>query len=318
MVNLPINLLQQEIDEVILNDDLNGAFECYNLLKGWLERSGLVKSQPGEYARYHDYLIKLKFLSLNFFDGVDDYYDLLKNYFPLSQDIKDFDLWSKLETQLVYLSDLKERDAFKNKLKEALEKSDSLLIGHQKYSDETGMPHKVSEWIKDFVANLGLDDFDKLKKAEYLASGKYIKMLAEDEKNKVKNLLDIYEKLRISSRQPNGYENTVVMNMDGKQFIFDHGEVEAISTNAINSVKEAKGQSGVIKDDLFLDKPAQSSRPVATPAPLSELAELEQTIGNYSPASLEFKAVKQEISRLKAAAFKRAQKSVGSQSDAKK
>jgi len=33
MAKLTLDLLQQEIDYVIANNDFNGAFECYNLVK---------------------------------------------------------------------------------------------------------------------------------------------------------------------------------------------------------------------------------------------------------------------------------------------
>jgi len=310
MPKLSFDLLQQEIDYVIATDDIQGAFECYNLVKAWLERSGLAKSKPQEYARYYDYVIKLKFLSLNYFEDVHDYYDLLKNYFSLAQEMKDFDLWEKINVQLVAMRNLDARDVFKSKLQDALEKSDNLLISRQKYTGVTGLPNKISEWVKDFIANLGSDTFDTLKKMEYISNSKYIKVLSEDDKNKVVALLGIYEKLRISSRTPRGYENTVVISIDGKNFIFDHGEISEVTKETlkqIQDIKDASRPSNVLENQMEpLGKPAISSaEPIRE---LSPLADLEQALKNYPPDSLEHKAIKQEINRLKVAAFKQAQK----------
>jgi len=307
MSTLTLELLQQEIEYASTNDDLPGAFEAYNIVRDWLNRKDLVKSNPREYSQYLEYLMKLKFLTLNYFDDVQEYYELLKNYFALSQEIPGFDLWAKLEAQLVSMNDINERDNFKAKLREALEKSESLLFKRQKYN-EAAMPIKVSEWIKDFIVNLGLDRFDKLKKMEYLANGKYVRLLNNEDKDKIKNLLDIYEKLKLSSKLPAGYENTVAMNIDGKRILFSRGEVEEISKETLRQIQDQKAYSSS-GDDLFIT-PSGSAIPTTTlepPVSDNPIVELEQALKDYPPSSLEHKAISQEISRLKVMEFKAAQ-----------
>jgi hypothetical protein len=314
MPKLTTALLQQEIDYVVLNDDIQGAFECYNLVKNWLATNEIAKTSPQEYGRYFDYLIKLKFLSLNYFDDINDYYDLLKNYFPLAQDINNFDLWEKLEVHLVAMQNLTDRDAFKAKMREALEKSDSLLINRQKYKNAEVL-YKVSDWVKDFITNLGLDSFDKLKKMEYITNGSSTKLLDEEDRNKVKALLDIYEKLHLSSKTPEGYENSVAMNIDGKEIIFNQGEIDEVSTSVIKNMMAANEASVTTTPVAASLAPSVKSipptAPTATAAPPASVSqsELEQALKDYSPSSLEYKALKQEINRLKVAEFKQAQKS---------
>lgn len=321
MPKLSFDLLQQEIDYVIKNNDFQGAFEAYNLVKKWLEKSGPVKNSS-EYVQYNNYLMKLKLLSFNFLSDINERIDLLKNYFGLSFEIDQFDLWGKIETELISISSLDARDDFKKRMREALENCTNVLINRQKYVNQE-MPREVSEWTKNFVANLGLDQFDKLKKMEYLSNNKFIKLLDAQDKDKVKVLLNIYEKLRISSQTREGYENPVLMNIDGKSIIFDHGNVEEISDlDKIKSIDMGDGQGtskpSDFSDDLFLpDKPksqsgASSAQSQATPAqpeikPLSPLEELEQTLKNYSESSFEHKALRQEISRLKKSELTKAQ-----------
>lgn len=315
MPELTLELLQQEIDYVITNNDFNGAFECYTLVKNWLSKSGPSKNSP-EYAQYNNYLIKLKFLSFNFLNDIDERVDLIKNYFGLVLEIPQFDIWAKLETELISISNLDERDAFKAKMREALEKCDSILISRQKYADQE-TPRKVSEWTKNFVANLGLDKFDKVKKLEYLSNNRVIKVLDTADKDKVKMLLDIYEKLRISSKTPEGYENSMLMNIDGKMIIFNHGNVEEVTD--INKIKKINTREKGM-DALNEDYNSVSTTDILTSAqpspPTSPLAELENLLKNYPENGLEHKAISQEISRLKSAEFKRVQKA-DQKSDAK-
>ncbi|MFA5754116.1 MAG: hypothetical protein WC905_02005 [Patescibacteria group bacterium] len=317
MPELTTTLLQQEIDYVLTYGDFGGAFESYNIVKDRLEESGLAKSSPSRYRQYRDYLMKLKFLSLEYFNDLDDYYELIKDYFPLALEMDGFDLWSKLEIYLVSVGNLEVRDVFKQKIREALDKSDSLLVNRQKYNNPE-MPAKVGEWTKDFIINLGLDSFDKVKKMEYLSSGKFIRLLDKADKEKIKALLDIYEKLMLSSKTKEGYENSVVMNLDGKPVIFNRGTVEEVRgldeirkvADAISSdipVSAPAVASSDVLPDILSDTPSIPAAPASNvpSATISHTAELETMLKNYPPDSLEYKAVSQEILRLKKVAARK-------------
>jgi len=257
--------------------------------------------------------MKLKFLSFNFLDSIDERVDLIKNYLGLALEIPNFDLWGKVETELISIRDLDERDAIKAKIVEALEKCGSILISRQKYTNQ-GTPRQVSEWIKNFVANLGLGKFDKLQKVEYLSNNPIIRTLDANDREKVKNLLDIYEKLRLSSKTPEGYENSVLMTVNGKTIIFNHGNVEEVSSgiNKVKKIINEEKNSDALSEDFKSESANDAISPISTTLPtppVSPLAELENLLKNYSENSLEHKAISQEISRLKIAEFKRAQKS---------
>jgi hypothetical protein len=323
MTKLPFDLLQQGIDYAVLNSDFQGAFECYNSVKKWLtNKSGLAKNSP-EYLQYENYLMKLKFLSFNYLSDNNERVDLIRDNFNLAFEIENFNIWDKINTELISIGDIKERDAFKVEMKEAMEKCENIFISRQKYENQE-IPRKVSEWIKSFIANLGLDKFDKVKKIEYLSNNRAIKILDSSDKEKVKALLDIYEKLRISSKTPEGYENSVLMNIDGKSVIFNQGSIEDVSnidkiknvqklddivnngekSTVSNNVFEKGGvKSGLgnIKDDLALENKNKASTENST----EFTSELEQSLKNYSPSSLEYKALSQEILRLKRTEAKR-------------
>jgi len=311
MSALTTDLLQQEIDYVLLYNDFGGAFESYNIIKDQLAESGLAKRSAIQYRQYQDYLMKLKFLSLNYFNDVNDYYNLIKDYFPLVLEMVGFDLWAKLETYLVSINNLEARDDFKLKIREALDKSDSLLINRQKYNNPE-MPSKVGEWTKDFIVNLGLDSFDKVKKMEYLSGGKFIRFLDQTDKEKIKVLLDIYEKLMLSSKTKEGYENSVVMNIDGRPVIFNRGAIEEVKEiDKIRIIEAPAANISEINDVLVANfsNPSTPESPVSSNSvPFSDIshtAELEAMLKKYPPDSLEYKAVSQELLRLKKVAARK-------------
>jgi hypothetical protein len=291
MPELTIELLESEISYANENSDFQGAFEAYQITSDWLKAQKISKNSS-EYRKYSECLIKLKFICLNHFDNPEDYIDILKNYFSLSFQIPNFNLWSKLETELIYITDLDKRDQVKRQFKEALEKCDNTLV--QEYN-EPNMPRKVNDWIKNFVSNLGLDKFDTVKKVEYLSNGQFIKILKEEDKKKIQVLLDIYEKLNLSSRTKEGYENSVLMDIDGEKVIYNRGAIEEIH-----------------RLDNFVD--FDSDRPIKKDkTPPSRTTELEQALKNYPPTSLEYKAIKQEIDR-----FNKAEKKAKAKLDVKK
>ncbi len=322
MEKLDFNLLKDEIKYVINNQAFNEAFECYNLVEDWLQRTNIKHDDSRSYNIYQDYLIKLKFLALNFFE-TGEYPELLKDYANLAFEISGFNLWEKIETELIAMEDVDARDDLKQKLKTALEQCNNILTS----SSQDGNPKYVSEWIKDFVVNLGLDKFDKLKKAEYLTNGKSLKSLADSDKDKVKSLLDLYENLNLSSTEKEGYENSVMMNIDGAPVIFHRGNVEILkpidvkveendnNKNISDVLGDAKSN---LKVDSTLAPVATSVEPSVTQETVNSIlsepaqkpivprtTELEEILNSYSPSSLEYKAISQEILRLKKASARK-------------
>lgn len=309
MEKLDFNLLKQEIDYVINNQAFNEAFECYNLVKNWVDNTNIKSVDPDDYKLYQNYLVKLKFLALNFFN-IDEYPELIKNYANLAFEISGYNIWDKLETEIIAMEDINQRDEFKKKIKLALEQ----CLGNLTDLNRPEQPRKISEWVKDFVINLGVDRFDKLKKAEYLSSGKSIKNLSNGDKEKVKTLLNIYENLSLSSKTKEGYENSVLMNINGIPVIFHRGEIEEIRKNDIEEINREKTVD-ILADQKVpsaADNQLKEITPVEifNPTPVSSIAtpekqniprttELEEILDSYSPASLEYKAISQEIMRLK-------------------
>lgn len=306
MPELSIELLESEISYANENSDFQGAFESYQIASDWLKAQKISKNSA-EYAKYLECLTKLKLICLNYFDNPDDYVDILKNHFSLSFQIPNFNLWGKLETELVYISDLDERDKIKKQFKEALEKCENTLTSG--YS-EPNMPRKVNEWIKNFIANLGLDKFDTVKKVEYISNGQFIKNLKEEDKKKVLVLMDIYEKLSLSSRTKEGYENSVLMDIDGKKVIYNRGTIEEVNKfdNLVDFEAAPQPKNTPIATPSA-NQPAKSAvEPNNQTLPTNQIvspkvempsgsSELEQALKNYSPSSLEYKAIKQEIER---------------------
>jgi hypothetical protein len=315
MPELSFDLLEKEVSYALSHNDIKGAFEVYNLVTEWLSRQDLKNKNRNLYNKYERYLIQFKFIALNYFNNDEDYLDLLKNHLPLALDLPGFDLWGKLRTHLISISDINERAMLKYKMKESLEKSSSSLFSKSNYKDDK-IIFKVNDWIRDFIANINYNLSDAVKKAEYISNGPSLKFLNKEDRGKVLALMGIYENLVIPSNTKEGYENSVAVEIDGRKYIFNQGDIEPISKfKIIGREKENNQEKNVSKskdiEDILVDEDLtlleEDKTQLSDDAEINEeqiennlsLDVLNKALANYSPSSLEYKAIKEEIARIK-------------------
>ncbi|MCF7860522.1 hypothetical protein K9M09_02780 [Patescibacteria group bacterium] len=297
MAILSFDLLQQEVEYASKNRNFQSAFNVYQMVDKWLKESDIKNTDSHAYARYRSYLKKIKFICLNYFDDTNDYLELIKNDFALVFEIPSFDIWEKFELHLLSISNLEERSEEKARLKSAFEQSVSNLFSASNYPKLKLL--NVSDWVKDFIAHFGFKTFDPVQKAEYLSNNDNLNLLKEEDKDKIKTLLSIYEKLLLPSNTKEGYEGSIPFNVEGKQYILNRGEMSAVDESLNLAPDSRKLDQGNEDGDLFIDENVNSDEETGETNVKAPLAILSSTLENYAPASLEYKAIKQEIARLR-------------------
>ena len=163
--------------------------------------------------------------------------------------------------------------------------NNQLIIGSKPIDNSVSrVSPTVANWIKDFVSLNGTDNFDDLIVANYLINSKNVKNLTEDEKKSLSQVLKIYRNLVFF------LENSEKLPVDFWEII----PVAKEETALLNSNKpEKKVETPVINDILSSQTAVAAGRPQE-----SEMASLQAALKDYSPASLEYRAIKQEIQRL--------------------
>jgi len=283
--NYTIKEVEKVVDIFSEYNNIRDAYEYYKGLKNFLDNSDLKQLDPKLYSDYYNYLIRLKFLVLNFFDDWEDIEELLKNHFEVIYKIKYYDLWSKIKLNLLIIPDLNKRDEIKSILKNVLLACSRKIIDSEKYKEVEGLPTTVMEWLKDFIVNLGIDKIDHLKKVQYLTNSKNVIKLDESDKGKLKILFDLYEKLGLSSNTPDGFENDVPMVINGKNIIYTQGQAEEISPKVMDLIKSIKisSEEPIIK---------------AEGEEIEDINKLKEIANKYPPGSLERKGIEEEIRKL--------------------
>ena len=315
--------LKEVVAYIVEHDEQAKARELSTVLfKAVSDTMAELKLKPQLLSFYEEKMLELKFISLPLLEDTE-VIDLLKNNFRFQLKIKYYDLAKKIEIKLLNTIAIDDRNRLKENLKKAiLENSEKLTVNH-----ETKL---VRDWLRNYVANIGLEGADNLAKTQYLVSLKNDKNISPAEYSGLMILFNLYDRLNLPSDTPEGFEEEAPIMIKGKPYIFRKGILEEVPDNP--AVKEAMalvGEKALSEEDTsarFADL-GPSASPVAPVAPTSKLepitpapksapvssdtppiAELEEFLKNYPLESLEHKAISQEISRLKRSELKKSQK----------
>lgn len=183
---------------------------------------------------------------------------------------------------LVLISLLNDDQQFRINLENALyTNAEKITAGSIKSADRESDP-TIENWLKDFIRENGSEMFDRIALAKYLSSSDNVKRLDGKDKDAVRRLLELYRNLAF--------------------FPDSMGEASLEEWQIVPVKREESGKVtrtspvGSVRPDL-----KTRLKPVLTAAAptADELSAMENVLSQYGPGSLEHKAVKEEITRLK-------------------
>lgn len=286
MINIDENTIKEAEERIKIfnqSNDYRAAYLYYKKLSAEIKAIDLdAKKNNQTFFKINQQIIKLKFISLNYFDDFEEISELIGKYFNLALQLQDYDPWERIKVNLLAKSDVKESDKAKELIKNKLINSDCRILNINKYKDIKDFPITIADWLKNYNANLGLKKSDNLKRIEYLTNSQFIKNLTKEDKNKINILFNFYEKIKIPSSDRYGYEGEMPMVFDGENVIYSNGEVEVIPSSIFKMIQEVKIPGNTL----------------STNEPNDQLEQLKQLATQYPAGSFERKAVEEEIEKL--------------------
>lgn len=316
--------LHDAVSFIVEMDSLEDSYRLSDGLSNFLkEYHQDLKANPAALKRYEESLALLKLVHL--FDLEDkDLINLISSRISDILSFQFYDLNEKFRQKLLQVDSLDERDKIKTELREALLR-DKEKISSVKIKTESELREAtVENWLKYYSSQVGIDKVDSLKFNQFLVNDYNVKLLEDSDKEKIKKLFSFFEKLKVSSRSTGGLEERFVAILPDKSIrLINHGFPEDINPQilkiyqevAVKNYPSAVSKMAANDDDVLADeKPMLSKEPEASPnleqslpeseAPVTKIkiprtTELEEILDSYSPASLEYKAISQEIMRLK-------------------
>lgn len=226
----------------------------------------------------------------------DEILDLIKNYLSLAFGINDYDLWAQLKKYLVTIRH-EDRDRLKGEIKNILINNTTKITSTNLLIDKKEAIGSASNWVRDYHGQVGTGAVDQLLFEQYFINSPNIKRLLPEEKEKVKTLLKLYEKLKISSKTPQGYEEKVLMKIGGELKVWNEGRLEDLDSAVVNAVKELKAK-GFFKEKNETGAKKEPESAPKPPRPKTELEKLKEMAASYAEGSLERMAVEEEIERI--------------------
>jgi hypothetical protein len=258
-------------------DDVNG----YKLFR-MIEKEDIKNIERDE-ENMGAYLA-LEFLVIPFL-STKEIFSLLKENLSAGLKTEDIDLTERITKKLLGI-DLSDRDNCKKELKTALINNKEELIGRV-----TVGPNKkigtVSDWIKDYIGQIGSKNKIALNEAQYFFQKPYFVKLKETEKNILKKIFMLYKLLNASSLTPEGFEDDLLLvDKQGRLITTNKGKVVVLYDSKNEEKKVAVGASlKAISSNLSEQE--------------KQVIELKKMASQYPAGSLEHKAVVEELEKLR-------------------
>jgi len=304
--------LKEVVRLIITYDDLQKAAELSAILdKALVKNAKELAALPKDLAFYREMIVKLKFVCLPAIDD-SEVISLIKNNFCLQFELPGYDLLKKISEKFLNILAVKDRNVFKESLVRVLSENNERITENHEIKT-------VGGWVKDYITKVGLDYKDNLEKVQYLVKLRDSKILRPEQIDHLILLFKLYDFLNTPSDTPEGFDEEMPIVVDGKLCIFRKGFLEPVEENrkvleALKFIESQPANRDILAEaDAAVSSgqsvPASSVSPtlvVSTPAApvpaasaVPRTAELEAMLTNYPPDSLEYKAISQEILRLK-------------------
>ena len=128
----------------------------------------------------------------------------------------------------------------------------------------------VANWLKKFDKKLGVSLVEDLVLNQFLSSDPDILKLREADEKAVRKLLEIHQYLKLSSQTPEGLEDPVIFNFDGKRQKLAGGQFEDV---------KLEGRTQALVDEIFKVYDAKEGITAAeTPAAVTSDLNLNQAL----------------------------------------
>ncbi len=183
--------LKLNIQDIISEDRFREAYDLGKLLSSSMESIKNFKEKNFDlFLQYKDLIHKLNWVGLPVMVE-DRAVDMFQYHFGDIFKIPDYNVWEKLKIVLLGAVILDERDKFKKRLREALQKNQEKITRQRLQVNNLVKDPTIENWLTDYNRTLGTGEINKLARTEYLVNGKNIKNLNEEEKKKIRTLFDL-------------------------------------------------------------------------------------------------------------------------------
>ena len=264
--------LKDEIEDTILADDGQRAFFLARGLNYLFQEEpniNLENKNAAKFKEYQIFLDKLNFVAIMRLPE-EEVIDLLKSKIKIGLALDGLNLVEKIKGTLIGIPDFSRRDDWRAMLREVLSANQEKIgSANIDIGGTMGLPI-VANWLKKFDKKLGVSLVEDLVLNQFLSSDPDILKLREADEKAVRKLLEIHQYLKLSSQTPEGLEDPVIFNFDGKRQKLAGGQFEDV---------KLEGRTQALVDEIFKVYDAKEGITAAeTPAAVTSDLNLNQAL----------------------------------------
>ncbi len=293
--------LKNYSEELLYSEDSKRAYNLIIFLQKELKNKKVDVNLLEDYERL---ILKLKWVCLDRFSN-KEITGLIEKYFISTYRVNDtYDIWQHLKQKLIQEMDLGKRDVTKLQFQNALEANNEVITNNSNIK-------RVNEWVKEYIISIGGVATGQLEKIDFFQKNKNFQALNDEDRLKVRKLLNFYGRLKFSSKSIAGIEEEIVV--PAEEMVNSY-----VKDGKIISPKK-RDELGTLIDKLFsqrTNKAAETKRR-GNASPLretakekveeqgnallpqeNELVDLQNEASQYPEGGLERKAIEEEIRKI--------------------
>jgi len=296
--------IKQEVKKIITFDEFNAANELIGVIEKLVKNKNYAENNVELYNEYRKLLIQLKWIALPLLKQ-GEILGLFGGHFQRVFSMEYFDLQDKFKQALLGIIMHEDRDKFKSKVKHILDRNKA-KITTKRFSNNK-LP-TVENWIKNYTSEVGTGIIEALKLHQYFTQNKEFNNLSRDEKEKLKNFFEFYERLKLSSLTAAGIEETIPVNTPEFKGQIRDGRIEKedkrldvktkriteLAKQAIKGIEDFDEMAEHYKTGSLERKAIEEEKQTE-----KKIKDLRELADSFAEGSLERKAVEEEIGRLK-------------------
>ena len=158
------------------------------------------------------------------------------------------DLWEKIRAKLVTLEHA-DRDVLKEKLRNAILRNKGKITDNKIERNNQEFEPTIKQWLLDYTSVVGTGKAEAVKINEYFSANKNYQRLNESEKKRIRELVNFYESLKLSSLTAEGLEEKVMFSDDNNDtLILSNGLLQTYDQKVKDLIKKFKA-AGLITEE---------------------------------------------------------------------
>lgn len=207
-------------------NDISGGFDLYRQLVELDKKREALDSAV--VSVYEDALRDVFFAALPALRENEIANFLARGNLSYILDNEDYDLLEKIKHKLSLIEVVEDRDEFRRLLRESLLRSEEILTDSPLVLEEEKKQGSVKEWLTYYLSAVGGGKTDSVKRSEFLTS-RAILTLSEKEKKRVEKLTKLFDFLKLSSLDPEAFENELTADFGDEVWRLEEGKLERIN-----------------------------------------------------------------------------------------